>query len=165
MRRPVGRVTCKRSPGRTCREGLAACSLTSTRPPSQAAAARLRVLKNRAAHSHLSRRRASVMADVGYDRDPKRHLARARRLAADLVAIGAPAWAAEVVIEDWQAYPFGSRGLPKGWKEQSWGRPTYALFSIAEENGRALHMKSRGESSSIAREISVNLKATPILEW
>ena len=49
----------------------------------------------------------------------------------------------------------------------SWGRPNYDLFSIVEGSGRALHMQSRGDSSSIAREITgtVNLKITPILEW
>lgn len=96
------------------------------------------------------------------------HLARVRLLGATaLLALAATAWAAEVVIENWKEYPVGSRGIPKGWKEQSWGRPNYELFSIVEGSGRALHMKSRGDSSSIAREITgtVNLKVTPILEW
>ena len=81
--------------------------------------------------------------------------------------MAASAWAAEVVIENWKEYPIGSRGIPKGWKEQSWGRPNYDLFSIAEVNGRVLHLRSRGDSSSIAKEITgtVNLKVTPILEW
>ena len=85
-----------------------------------------------------------------------------------LLVMAATAWAAEVVIETWKEYPVGSRGIPKGWKEQSWGRPNYELFSIAEDGGnRVLHMESRGDSSTIAREITgtVNLKVTPILEW
>lgn len=97
-----------------------------------------------------------------------RNLTRGRRLAMiALLAGAAAAWAAEVVIENWKDYPVGSRGIPRGWKEQSWGRPNYELFSIAEDGGRALHLKSRGDSSSIAREITgtVNLKMTPILEW
>ena len=71
------------------------------------------------------------------------------------------------MIENWKEHPVGSRGIPKGWKEQSWGRPNYDLFSIAEDGSRALHLKSRGDSSSIAKEITgtVNLKVTPILEW
>ena len=97
-----------------------------------------------------------------------RDLTRLRLLALTvLLAIAATAWAAEVVIENWKEHPIGSRDIPKGWKEQSWGRPNYELFSIAEDGIRALHLKSRGDSSSIAKEITgtVNLKVTPILEW
>lgn len=97
-----------------------------------------------------------------------RDLTRGRRLVVIvLLASAATAWAAEVVIENWKEHPAGSRGIPRGWTEQSWGRPNYALFSIAEDGGRAVHLKSRGDSSSIAKEITgtVNLKVTPILEW
>jgi hypothetical protein len=97
-----------------------------------------------------------------------RNLARGRRLVIMvLLASAATAWAAEVVIENWKEHPVGSRGIPRGWKEQSWGRPNYDLFSIAEDGGRGVHLKSRGDSSSIAKEITgtVNLKVTPILEW
>jgi hypothetical protein len=89
-------------------------------------------------------------------------------VAAAALAIAVSAGAAEVVIENWKDYPLGSRGIPPGWKEQSWGRPNYELFSIADDGGvRALHLRSRGDSSTIAREITgvVNLKVTPILEW
>src|SRR5204863_9068631 len=48
-----------RSPTRTSLAGFAAPSLTSTLPPAHAAAARLRVLKKRAAQSHLSTRSES----------------------------------------------------------------------------------------------------------
>src|SRR5579864_455271 len=47
---------CTRSPARTSRAGLAGCWLDSILPSSQARAAKARVLKNLAAHSHLSMR-------------------------------------------------------------------------------------------------------------
>jgi hypothetical protein len=97
-------------------------------------------------------------------RDP----ARPRLLmAAALLAIATTAWAAEVVVENWKDQPLGARGIPKGWKEQSWGRPNYDLFAIAEAGSRALHMKSRGDSASIVRDITgtINLKVTPVLQW
>jgi Protein of unknown function (DUF3047) len=83
------------------------------------------------------------------------------------LGLAVAAWATEVVIENWKDYPVGARGIPKGWKEQSWGRPNYELFRIAEDSGRALHLKSQGDSSSIVKEITgtVSLTATPILEW
>src|SRR4029453_7514930 len=60
IRRPRGKVTCRRSPGRTTFEGLAASPLTSTLPPLQAHAASVRLLKKRAAHSHLSMRTSGI---------------------------------------------------------------------------------------------------------
>src|SRR5262245_15523780 len=97
-----------------------------------------------------------------------RRPARVRLLGAlVLFAVAAAAWAAEVVVENWKEQPVGFRGLPKGWKEPTWGRPNYELFSISDVSGRSLHMKSRGDSSSIAKDITgtVNIKLTPILQW
>jgi hypothetical protein len=90
-----------------------------------------------------------------------------RLISAALLAIATTAWAAEVVIENWKDQPLGARGIPTGWTEQSWGRPNYELFAIAEAGHRALHMKSRADSSSIVRDVTgtVNLKVTPILQW
>jgi hypothetical protein len=48
------------SPGRTVLEALAASPLTCTLPPLQAAAASVRLLKKRAAHSHLSIRTSDI---------------------------------------------------------------------------------------------------------
>jgi len=75
--------------------------------------------------------------------------------------------AVAVVIEDWSAYPLGTRGLPVGWQRQSWGNPAYD-FTIDETDGRrVLHMKSHNENSTITKDIKgkVNLSETPILEW
>jgi len=41
-------------PGRTAREGFGRLLVDATLPPSQAAVANVRLLKKRAAHSHLS---------------------------------------------------------------------------------------------------------------
>src|SRR3989442_1122101 len=49
-----------RSPGRSGRAGFALCSFTRTLPPLQAAAASARLLKSRAAQSHLSVRTESA---------------------------------------------------------------------------------------------------------
>jgi hypothetical protein len=85
------------------------------------------------------------------------------------LALGATAWAAaaSVVIEDWSAHAPGARGIPPGWKGQSWGRPAYD-FTIAEDGGRrVLHLRSHNEGSTIARSIrgQVLLAATPVLQW
>jgi Protein of unknown function (DUF3047) len=78
------------------------------------------------------------------------------------------AWPAErAVIEDWRAYPRGTRGIPGDWKEQTWGSPVYD-FDIVTDDGRpVLHLRSKGDNSTISRDLkgSVNLEETPILEW
>src|SRR5207245_857131 len=51
---PAAFFTCNRSPTRTSREALACCPLDTILPSSQARRASARVLKNRAAQSHLS---------------------------------------------------------------------------------------------------------------
>jgi hypothetical protein len=86
--------------------------------------------------------------------------------AAVLLVTCVSAWA-DFVVEDWSKVPAGRKGIPPGWEKQQWGSPKYD-FAIVEKDGRrALHMKSKDEGSTIARNIKgkVNLKATPILEW
>jgi len=80
----------------------------------------------------------------------------------------ATAWAADrVVVEDWRSYSPGTRGVPGDWKGQSWGRPVYDLEIVADDGQPALRLRSKGESSTITRDLkaSVNLDETPILEW
>ncbi len=93
---------------------------------------------------------------------------RSARLPVVLLALAVTATAADMVlIEDWSAYPVGTKGIPGPWQKQRWGSPRYD-FTIVEDAGRkVLHMKSDGDSSNISREIKgkVNLKETPILEW
>jgi hypothetical protein len=72
-----------------------------------------------------------------------------------------------VTIEDWAGQPPGAHGIPSGWTAYATpgGRPAYD-FTVVEDTGRrALSLRSRDEHSTIAREIRVDLEATPILEW
>jgi hypothetical protein len=84
------------------------------------------------------------------------------------LAVVATARAAErVVVEDWRSYPRGTRAIPGDWKEQNWGKPAND-FEIVSDNGQpALHLRSKGDSSTISRDLkaSVDLDETPILEW
>jgi hypothetical protein len=81
--------------------------------------------------------------------------------------LAATVWAAEVVVENWQELVPGARGIPAGWREQGWGKPNYDLFTIADDRGRVLNLKSRSDSSTIAKDLGgrVNLKVTPVLQW
>jgi DUF3047 family protein len=94
---------------------------------------------------------------------------RARRaVLAVAFAVVATAWAADrVVVEDWRSYPLGTRGIPSAWKEQTWGKPAYDLEIVSDNGQPVLHLRSKGETSTIIRDLkaSVDLKETPILEW
>ena len=73
-----------------------------------------------------------------------------------------------VVIEDWTSDSVSRRGVPPGWIGEAFGRRAdYDLTQEQHADGRALHLASRNEHSTIARDITgkVNLKQTPILEW
>jgi hypothetical protein len=86
-------------------------------------------------------------------------------LLALLTAAGA---ARVVVIEDWTTDAVNRKGVPSGWTGDSFGRRAEYDFTIEQIAGRrVLHLKSRDEHSTIARDITgkVNLKETPILEW
>jgi hypothetical protein len=83
-------------------------------------------------------------------------------------AVVATVWAAErIVVEDWRSYRRGTRGIPGEWKEQTWGTPAYDLEIVADDGQPVLHLRSKGDNSTISRDLkaSVNLDETPILEW
>ena len=94
---------------------------------------------------------------------------RARRAVfAVAFAVVAIAWSADrVVVEDWRSYPAGTQGIPGDWKEQSWGKAVYDLEIVSDNGQRVLHLRSKGETSTINRDLkaSVDPKETPILEW
>src|SRR6266542_371504 len=72
-----------------------------------------------------------------------------------------------VVVEDWHAALVGSSGVPAGWSryETPGGHPAYD-FTIVMDGGRSvLRLKSASEHSTIAKEITVDLSATPLLRW
>jgi Protein of unknown function (DUF3047) len=82
-----------------------------------------------------------------------------------LTAAGA---ARVVVIEDWTTDAVSRRGIPSGWTGEAFARRATYDFTIEQFAGRGvLHLESRNEHSTIARDITgkVNLKKTPILEW
>jgi hypothetical protein len=77
------------------------------------------------------------------------------------------AGAAKSVVEDWTTQTLGAHGIPSGWRAYATpgGRPAYD-FVVAEDSGRrALSVRSHDEHSTVAREIQVDLEATPVLEW
>lgn len=93
--------------------------------------------------------------------------ARLRALAAALVLAGAAAaWAADqIVVEDWSRTPVGTRGVPPGWQGQTWGSPKYDLAVVRDGDRSVLHLRSANDSSTISKEIKVDLARTPVLEW
>ena len=71
-----------------------------------------------------------------------------------------------VMVEDWSKHPVGAKGIPDRWTPQTWGGdPVYDLTVVEESPAKVLYLKSRGQSSTISKEVKVNVKDTPILEW
>jgi len=73
-----------------------------------------------------------------------------------------------IVIEDWTADAVSRRGIPTGWVGENFGRRADYRLTIEQAfGGRVLHLESRNEHSTIARDIKgkINLQDTPILEW
>jgi hypothetical protein len=85
-------------------------------------------------------------------------------LPAALVAI-AVAQPSSVVVEDWEKIPAGTKGVPPGWQGQRWGDPRYDFTVVQDGAVKALHLRSADDSSSISKEIKVDVKQYPILEW
>ena len=77
------------------------------------------------------------------------------------------ATAESTVVEDWRQRSPGARGIPSGWEAYSTpgGRPAYDFTVVTVDGRRALHLKSHGDRSTIARTVRVDLTSTPILEW
>ena len=84
-----------------------------------------------------------------------------------LAGLALAAGAEVVVVEDWTQPLLGARGIPTGWRpyETIGGRPAYDFTVVENDGRRALLLKSHDDHSTIARELHVDLRATPILEW
>lgn len=81
-------------------------------------------------------------------------------------AVAAMAQGAQVVVEDWSKTPVGTKGVPTGWKTQSWGNPKYEFEVVSESPSRVLHIVSNGDSSTISKDIGkIDCKDYPILQW
>src|SRR4029450_9380251 len=68
-------------------------------------------------------------------------------------------------VEDWSKHPVGQRGLPTGWQAQSWGSPKYDFVIEADGNSHILHMKSQNDGSAMGKEIKLDIRQFPILQW
>lgn len=77
----------------------------------------------------------------------------------------AGAQADRIVVEDWSTQPQGKRGVPVGWQGQNWGNPKHDFVVVAESPNRVLHLKSDNDSSTISKEVKVDAKQYPILQW
>ncbi len=84
-----------------------------------------------------------------------------------MLGLVSPAVAEVVSVEDWSQQAVGAQGIPLGWTryETIGGRPAYDFAVVEDEGRRALLLKSRNEHSTIAKEVRVDLRITPILEW
>ena len=96
-------------------------------------------------------------------------LATSAAVAALLLAWGsAPLRAADpgtMPVEDWASQPEAKAGIPDGWRGQNWGSPKYD-FRVGTEGGRkVIHLKSAGDSSTISKEVKVDVKTWPMLQW
>jgi Protein of unknown function (DUF3047) len=81
-------------------------------------------------------------------------------------AVTAMAQGAQSVVEDWSKTPVGQKGVPTGWKTQSWGNPKYEFEVVSESPSRVLHLISNGDSSTISKDIKgIDCKDYPILQW
>jgi hypothetical protein len=83
-----------------------------------------------------------------------------------LTALSAHAASPLMRVEDWSGAAVGTREIPPGWeKTQSWGNPNFDFTVVQEGPKKVLHLLSRGDSSTITKEVKVDVKQTPILEW
>ena len=70
-----------------------------------------------------------------------------------------------VVVEDWSKTPVGHKGVPTGWKTQSWGSPKYEFEIVSDSPARVLHLVSNGDSSTISKDIKLDCKDYSVLQW
>jgi DUF3047 family protein len=71
----------------------------------------------------------------------------------------------QVLVEDWSKTPVGQKGVPNSWRTQSWGSPKYEFEVASESPSRVLHLVSNGDSSTITKEVKVDCKDYPVLQW
>ena len=84
------------------------------------------------------------------------------------ICVAAVAVAAEpptLVVEEWSRQALGRPGVPGGWSGQTWGNPQYDLTVVTDGSDRVLHLRSRGDNSTINKKITVDVKELPLLVW
>lgn len=78
-----------------------------------------------------------------------------------LFAFRTPAWAQEVVVVD---FGQAKQEIPSGWKlAVKEGEADIAL--VDDSDGQVLRLRSNSSSFSLNKEIEIDLKKTPYLEW
>ncbi len=85
-----------------------------------------------------------------------------------IVLVAVPLLSAQpdaIVVEDWSKQSDGKTGIPEGWKGQTWGSPKHDFIIETQSPNKILHMKSPGDSSNISREVKVDVKQYPFLQW
>ena len=80
-------------------------------------------------------------------------------------ATAVPAELRAIVVEDWSLQPEGRTGIPEGWTGHSWGGPKYDFAVVPDGADRVLRLRSRGDNSTISKEIKVDVKRRPVLTW
>ena len=70
-----------------------------------------------------------------------------------------------LTVEDWSRQPEGKTGIPDGWKGQSWGSPKYDFRVVTQADRKVLQVKSNNDSSTVTKELKVDVKSLPILTW
>jgi len=113
-----------------------------------------------------------VDAGTKQSRRPRAAGGRARRvgwlLVGALVCVAAAASAQSgnaIIVENWAKQPPGKRGIPEGWQGQNWGSPKHDFTVESESPDSVLHLKSDNDSSTITKEIKVDVRQYPILQW
>lgn len=69
------------------------------------------------------------------------------------------------LVEDWSQHAKGKTGIPDDWLGQRWGAPKYDFTIVSDGANRVLHLKSDNEGSTITKELNINAKRYPILQW
>jgi len=77
----------------------------------------------------------------------------------------ASAQPAAITVEDWSKQPAGKTGVPDGWTGQNWGNAKYDFRVQADGADKVLHLKSDNDGCTITKELKVDIKQYPILEW
>ena len=80
-------------------------------------------------------------------------------------AAAVSAQSSQVLVEDWIKSPVGQKGVPNGWRTQSWGSPKYEFEVLSDSPTRVLHLVSNGDSSTINKDIKIDCKDYPVLQW
>ncbi len=94
-----------------------------------------------------------------------RRLRHGLALAILAAASAAGAETSTILVEDWSRQPQERGGIPQGWSGHGWGSPKYDFTAVADGAERVLRLRSRGDNSTISKEIRVDVKEFPLFVW